>query len=445
VRLRVAPLLVPVLVVASCAIAGAQTLERFASMPADTFAPGPTSGQFIEPANGRVPPFVDKQPVQGISSVLRASGGDFLVMSDNGFGAKENSPDYVLRVYSVSPDFRTRRGGSGTMAVRGFFTLRDPRHRMNFRIVADSEVYPGRPIPVDPAIREQRLLTGGDLDIESFREAPDGTFWFGDEFGPFLIHTDRTGRVLEAPYPLPGVKSPQNPFLGNETPNLPRSRGFEGMAITPDGKTLYPMLEGALTTDPDQQRLIINQFDLRSRRYTGRQWFYRLEAPGQAIGDFTALTRKRFLVIERDNFEGAAAAFKKIYVVDLDHVDGLGFLVKNEVADLLQIADPHDIGGQGAIFRFPFQTIESVIPLSATRLGVLDDNNYPFSNGRVPAQPDPNEFIVIRVDRPLVDGDDDDDERREDDDDEDGRDERDRINRSLKRPATRRTKSEGTN
>jgi hypothetical protein len=46
----------------------AQTLERFAALPADTFAPGPTSGQFISPANGRTPPFAHKQPVQGVSS-----------------------------------------------------------------------------------------------------------------------------------------------------------------------------------------------------------------------------------------------------------------------------------------------------------------------------------------------------------------------------------------
>jgi hypothetical protein len=384
--------------------AAAQTLERFASLPADTFAPGPTSGQFIDPANGRTPPFPNKQPVQGISSVLRTGSGDFLVMSDNGFGAKGNSADYVLRVYRISPDFRTKHGGPGTIEVQSFFTLRDPRRRVNFPIVADGELYPNSATPVDPSIRERRLLTGGDFDIESFREAPDDTLWFGDEFGPFLIHTDRTGKVLEPPYPLPGVKSPQNPFLGNETPNLPSSRGFEGMAITPDGKTLYPMLEGALTTDPDQRRLIINQFDLRKRRYTGRQWFYRLEAAGHAIGDFTAITDKRFLVIERDNLQGEAAAFKKIYVVDLNVVDRSGFLVKREVADLLQIADPHDIGGQGPVFRFPFQTIESVIPLSNTRLGVLDDNNYPFSSARVPGQPDPNEFIVIRLDRPLVKG-----------------------------------------
>jgi hypothetical protein len=201
------------------------------------------------------------------------------------------------------------------------------------------------------------------------------------------------------------VKSPQNPFLGSETPNLPRSRGFEGMAIVPNGKALYPMLEGSLTTDPDQHRLIINEFDLRTRRYTGRQWFYRLDAAtatGQAIGDLTHVTGDRFLVIERDNFEGPAAQFKKIFTVNLSETNNEGFLIKHEVADLLNISDPDGIAGQGATFRFPFQTIESVIPLSRQRIGVLNDNNYPFSSGRTPGQPDPNEFIILRLERPLA-------------------------------------------
>src|SRR5262245_62018539 len=51
----------------------AQTLEGFASLPADTFEPGPTSGQFIAATNGRTPPFVNRQPLQGVSSVLRTS------------------------------------------------------------------------------------------------------------------------------------------------------------------------------------------------------------------------------------------------------------------------------------------------------------------------------------------------------------------------------------
>jgi hypothetical protein len=394
--------------------ARAQTLEGFARLPADTFAPGPTSGQLIAPANGRVPPFVDKQPVQGISSVLAGPRGDFWVMADNGFGAKENSADFVLRLYRIDPSFKTRHEGRGTIDVESLITLRDPFHKIQFPIVADGAVYPGSAIPVDPDIKTRRLLTGGDFDIESVRVAHDGTLWFGDEFGPFLIHTDVLGRVLDAPYPLPGVKSPQNPFLDGGTPNLPRSKGFEGMAVSCSGKRLYPMLEGPLTTDVDQQRLTINEFDIKKGRYTGRQWFYRLEASsatGQSIGDLTRVGESTFLVIERDNFEGPAALFKKIFLVDFDDVDTAGFLVKHQVADLLNIKDPFNLGGFGPVFRFPFQTIESVMPLDRHRLAVLNDNNYPFSAGRVAGQSDPNEFIIIRLDRPLPTLDCDDDHR----------------------------------
>lgn len=48
----------------------------------------------------------------------------------------------------------------------------------------------------------ERLLTDGDVDIESMRMVRDGTLWFGAEFGPFLLHTDATGKVMEAPIPL---------------------------------------------------------------------------------------------------------------------------------------------------------------------------------------------------------------------------------------------------
>jgi len=381
----------------------AQTLTGRAVLPADSFAPGPTSGQFITPANGRIPPFVNKQPVQGISAVLQGPGNSYLVMCDNGFGAKANSADFVLRVYRINPDFKTKSRGTGSVNFEVFFTLRDPDHKVNFTIVADLNKYPNSSVDVDSAIRSGRLLTGADFDIESFRQAHDGTFWFGDEFGPFLLHTDGTGRLLEAPFPLAGVASPDDP-LGRPT-TLPSSKGFEGMALTPNGKTLYPLLEGPLTTDPDQHRLIINEFDLATKSYTGRQWFYRLEQPsstGQSIGDFTAVSDHRFLVIERDNFQGASTQFKKIFLVDFDQVDSNGFLVKNEIVDLLNIADPDDIAGTGTgVFTFPFVTIESVIPLSATSIGVINDNNYPFSSGRTAGQPDNNEFIIINLVRPL--------------------------------------------
>jgi hypothetical protein len=380
--------------------AGAQTLTGFASLPADTFSPGPTSGQFITPANGVTPPFQGRQPVQGFSSVLRTSDGDFLAMIDNGFGSKANSADSILRVYRIAPTFKTKQGGTGSIVVKSFVSLHDPDSRINFAIVADGQFYPGSPanIPVDPAIKRQRLLTGADLDIESMRQAPDGTLWFGDEFGPFLIHTDATGKVLEAPVPLPGVRSPQNPLGGPA--NLAASRGFEGMAITRDGKLLYPMLEGPVAGD-DPWKLLIHEFDIRARKYTNHRWSYRLDVAGYSIGDLTAVTDRRLLVIERDDNQGDAAAFKKIFLIDLDLVDASGFLIKRQVADLLNLADPDRLGGTSATFRFPFQTIEALVILGPDELGVLNDNNYPFSHGRDPSKPDPSEFIVIRLDRPL--------------------------------------------
>jgi len=114
------------------ATSAAQSLIGFATLPADTFAPAPTSSQLIDPANGRSGRFVNLQPVQGFSSVLRAAIGDYLAMCDNGFGAKPNSPDYRLRVYRISPDFKTKNGGTGRVTVRSLITLSDPNSQIDF-------------------------------------------------------------------------------------------------------------------------------------------------------------------------------------------------------------------------------------------------------------------------------------------------------------------------
>lgn len=396
--MRIALLLCAAAIALAVAVAAAArgseetTLEARAVLPALTFAAGPPSGSLIgtAPINGVTPPF-SAQPVQGISAVLDGPGDTYWAMPDNGYGAKENSADFLLRVYRFRPHFEKAKSGDGTVEVEGFVQLRDPDGRIPFPIVNSTG---------------ERLLTGGDFDIESVRIDRDGGFWFGDEFGPWLLHTDANGKVLEAPIPLPGVKSPQNQTLApGETPNLGRSNGFEGTAIAPNRKTLYPMLEGPLTTDADRQRRFIYEFDLRRGAYTGVTWPYRTEATGRAIGDLTALDSRQLLVIERDNLQGPAADFKRIFVVDLTEVGPDGFLVKREVLNLLAIPDPDGISlpgrpgdfGLGDPFKFPFQTIESVLPLGGSRLLIANDNNFPFSAGRNPGLPDDNELIIVRV------------------------------------------------
>ena len=48
---------------------------------------------------------------------------------------------------------------------------------------------------------------------------------------------------MDAPFPIPGVRSPNNPFLDGQPATQPNSRGFEGMAISPDGDAKRLMLD----------------------------------------------------------------------------------------------------------------------------------------------------------------------------------------------------------
>jgi len=364
------------------------TLEGRAVLPADTFAPGPPSGSELdadEVVGGREAPF-EGQPVGGVSAVVDAGGGEYLMMADNGFGTKGNSADFLLRLYRVRPDF-----GGGGVWVRSYIQLRDPDDFIPFEITNENTA--------------ERFLTGADFDIESVRQDFRGDLWFGDEFGPFLLHADAYGRVLEAPIPLEGVRSPENPSLGSgEEPNLPSSKGFEGMAASPDGAFFYPMLEGALGPDPKQRRRTIFEFDVASRRYTGARWEYRAESPENSVGELVALGENRFLVVESDDRQGREARFKKIFVVDLRYTGEDGFLLKEEVVDLLSIRDPARISepardgdvGLSDPFSFPLRTVESVLPLGDGSLLVLNDNNYPSDAGRNPERPDDTEAIIVR-------------------------------------------------
>jgi hypothetical protein len=358
-------------------------LEARAILPADATFPAPFPGV---PNTDPAPAPGATQPVGGFSALLDAGDGRLWAMPDNGFGNKANSRSFLLRVYKVRPHWETKEGGSGRVDVLSAVTLHDPDLKVPFPIVNE-----GTP---------ERLLTGGDFDIESLRIARDGTLWFGEEFGPFLLHTDATGKVLDAPVPTPGVFSPDNPFLLGRTPNLGGSNGFEGMALSVDGRTLYPILEGPLVGADPLDRVVF-EFDVRERRFTGRTWTYRMSRAGTLVSDATALDRDHLIVLERDNNQGPAAEWKRAFVIDVPGRKPV--LPKREAVDLLDIGDPHGISlparpgdfGLGDPFRFPYVTVESVLPLPGGRLAIVNDTNF-GSTGRNPSLPDYSDFIVVK-------------------------------------------------
>ena len=409
------------------------TLVGLAVLPADTFEPADDpaahrSGQFIQAKNGRSVPFAT-QPIQGISSVVAGDApGTFLGLSDNGYGTKANSADFVLSIYRITPHFQTGGGENrtekpaenGTVDAAVAFRLRDPDHKVPWPIVADAATYPHSDLPVPASIREGRLLTGADFDVESFVRLGDGSFWIGDEFGPFLLHVSADGKLLEPPVELPGegMHSPDHPTKDPATAKVKRSGGFEGLAHptrVPDAPhLLVPILEkpvdgeSALRTFAFQLApgLRVGESDEGFPKYVGLPGRYPLPKEATSIGEFTADPAagipRRYFVLERDNAEGDKATHKKITLAH-ERIPIDGTLLRTEIADLLNLADPRDLDGDGRDrFRFPYLTIESVLPVDERTLLVINDNNYPFGNGRSATEPDATELILIRFDRPLA-------------------------------------------
>ncbi|MEL7359062.1 MAG: glycerophosphodiester phosphodiesterase family protein [Cyanobacteria bacterium J06560_6] len=228
---------------------------------------------------------------------------------------------------------------------------------------------------------------------------PDGTpQTTGEEFRQ-LIELGADGFFTD--FPETGRIVVEQFETAEEFANLRGSRGYEGLAFSPDRQTLYPMLEGTVFGDPAGS-LRIYEFDVASSAFEGIVGLYQADDPSHAIGDFTPINDSEFLVIERDGRQGAEAEFKKIFKVDLSEVSADGFVEKTEVVDLLNIADPDDLNGDGeTTFDFPFVTIEDVLVLDEDTILVANDNNYPFSTGRSDTEIDNNEIIQIKLSEPL--------------------------------------------
>jgi hypothetical protein len=415
------------------------TLAGHATMPAATFLAAPAdapadlkvSGKFttgvrveklgsVEGLSGGRPtglsvPF-QGQPVQGHSGIKVMPDGSYWIVTDNGFGNKANSPDAMLFLNRYRIDW-----AKNAFERQETVFLHDPDKKVPFRIVHEGT--------------DKRYLTGSDFDLEGF-QIVGGNFWIGDEFGPYVIKADMTGKVLGVFETMADgklVRSPDHPALSAPAaPNLTinfnarRSKGYEGFASSKDGRFLYGLLEGPLwnadskdfeKTADGKEYLRILEFDVAAEKWTGRFWQYVLELNGNAIGDFNMIDGATGLIIERDNGEGTTdkacpagqkatncfhdlAKFKRIYKIELTDANAGGPVRKIGSIDLMKIADPNKKSIKpltDGVLTFPFFTIENVDIVDARHIVVANDNNLPFSSSRDPNKADDNEIILLEV------------------------------------------------
>jgi hypothetical protein len=375
-------------------------------------APGDTGGMHGKRPTGLSLPFLG-QPLQGLSgfAMERGPDGTIWALTDNGFGARMNSPDALLFFHRLAPDFAT-----GAVARAETLFLHDPDMKVPFRIAYEGTA--------------ERYLTGADFDPESIQVA-GGEVWIGDEFGPWLIRATTAGRVV-AVYPVRQgetvLKSPDHPTISATSApgkdwTAQRSGGFEGMALQPGTGLLWAMLEKP-QLGPDGQpgaALDVMAFDPSAGDWTGAAFRFRLAEGATAIGDFNFIDATRALVIERDNGEGdpslkcpgdpapdcfpMPAMLKRIVLIDTASIDADGFVRRIGHVDLMDIADAdgtarlptaaaRDLTGR---FTFPFFTIENVMRADDTHILVAVDNNLPFSSGRALDRAADNEMVLLSV------------------------------------------------
>jgi hypothetical protein len=175
---------------------------------------------------------------------------------------------------------------------------------------------------------------GAAFDPEGLVVNPiNGHFLISDEYGPSLLEINGAGKVVHR-YETPANLLPRNAqtsvinYANGEAGNSAGkrlNRGFEGLAVSPDGHTVFAMLQSAMLDEGGGSGAItrIVAFDTKSRRAKA-QYAYKMEgsSQGRGISALVALNDHEFLVLERNNrglgVDGELTPpNKKIFRIDL--------------------------------------------------------------------------------------------------------------------------------
>lgn len=173
---------------------------------------------------------------------------------------------------------------------------------------------------------------GNALDPEGLVVNPrTGNLLVSDEYGPSLYEFNRSGELVRA-FTTPANLVPRDaanvPNFADDTGNIAGkrgNRGFEGLAVSPDGQYSYAMLQSAMLDEGGGNGTVsrIVKFD-NATGLAVAQYAYQMDTAnqGRGVSALVALNDHEFLVLERNNRGlgiGAAlnTADKRVYKIDI--------------------------------------------------------------------------------------------------------------------------------
>ena len=224
-------------------------------------------------------------------------------------------PSYTPSIYKVELDVK-----NGSFKVLQTIPLRKAKSGkpitglLNPQTVATRDTgmdLAAKVLPYDP----------DNLDVEGIIRLKDGTFWIGEEMGPSIAHVGKDGKILKRLVPADAAKD----YVGSEAEivaSLPAilskrqgNRGIESMAVSPDEKYLYFIVQNPLANpNADAYKKAKNtrlfKLEWESGKLAG-EYVYQLDDPetfgfdpskkqnAPRISELLALGTDRLLVLER--------------------------------------------------------------------------------------------------------------------------------------------------
>ncbi|MGR8932852.1 MAG: esterase-like activity of phytase family protein [Gammaproteobacteria bacterium] len=281
----------------------------------------------------------------GIGSGLAYAGGNtFLALPDRGPNATPYKPalddtvSYINRFQTLSltlapnPDYNAAVIGSMPYLLSPFLTattLLSSKALLSYGVggtpalnTAERHYFSGRSDNFNPDKRSTNPYHGR-FDPEGIRVSNDGkSVFISDEYGPYVYQFNRaTGKRVKAfklpdYYAVKHLSAMGDSEIADNNVGRTANKGMEGLAITPNGKTLVGIMQTQLLQD-EKKFVRIVTIDIE----TGATHEYAyLLTDGSGVSEIVAINNHEFLVDERDGKglgDGSEAVVKKLYKIDL--------------------------------------------------------------------------------------------------------------------------------